>query len=263
MKRVIIGIGALLAAVALPATLTAAPQAEWERVSERVVSGGRFIELRTPIPVSVRSIRPVSEFEEILIAENIRSLLETETLEAERIELLITSTLIEATLFPRRYQIAGRDLVPHLPAGLRFVYSFADNSLQHDFKLKSDELILRIRDSYIGIEALNAILLQALADPVAFIADFSTASYALFIQDNLVTGLAETRKQSRDTANLRRETAGSLQELRQFLDNRIEMLEADIATLAGRTQRLEQLIATLERRLLGSIRSLRERIEEN
>ncbi len=134
---------------------------------------------------------------------------------------------------PAALEHDGHDLLPYVPAGLRFTF---DQALEYDFRLQVDDYFIRFQGQFIDEELFLDRLVSAVQDPVAFLESRRPDLLA-----------RRTNELEEETTALREElarTRGLLDETRQELAETREEL-ADTQQ-AARTQR-DELVAQAQR----------------
>lgn len=74
---------------------------------------------------------------------------------------------VKAIVVPESYSYSGKDFFPYVPAGLAFFYD--GKTMQYTFRIKVDEMFLKISGTYTDEKLLNDKILDAINDPKSFI----------------------------------------------------------------------------------------------
>ncbi|TVQ26402.1 MAG: hypothetical protein EA383_05400 [Spirochaetaceae bacterium] len=195
------------------------------RLLDETVEGGvtRFV-LETPEGdrIDVRNDREADLSEQQIAIVDVISTItgNLRTLDIERLTVTFIGGFAEIALIPSRFVYEGVNLLPHVPAGLRFQF---DEVLEYDFRVRVGDFFIRLRGQYIGEDQFVGRILRAVQDPVAFL-------------DSLRPEIVADRLNELD------ELTASLLELVEILVNDVQELSAENRRLAGalEDQREEQ-----------------------
>ena len=172
-------------------------------------------------------------------------------------------------VLPQSVRFEGQEMGSALPAGMVFVDS---DALRYDFRMTKDNLFLRVRGRFVGIDELLSRMQSALANPVAFIQTNDLNSLAARIArldegqqvhgaelDELLHNY-ETLLAAHTTLEERFEIATEdiVNENRAAITQVQSELAALIRALAGETQQLEDQ----QMQLISDIAAERQRTSE-
>ncbi len=158
-------------------------------------SSGLTFGLRHDGTLSDAHLEKVSRF--IQIVSDLKSI------KPIKIEVTFFQKQLDFLLVPEFYRIGDLDVLPYLPAGLSF--SSLD-TLQYNFRLKVDNLFVRIKGDFSREDELNAKVVEAVKNPHAYIRK-RDPEYFLSKLDSLQEQLD---KQQKRTSELEQKNAAML-----------------------------------------------------
>jgi hypothetical protein len=115
-------------------------------------------------PITAERARPL--LQQWLTLRNLRDVEVAET------RIVLSDSLTQIVLIPRRYLYEDVDLAAFLPAGLQF---YANEALYYDFRMLVGHYFLRMRGEYTSEEQLSRTLNAAAKTPVAYLRQETTA----------------------------------------------------------------------------------------
>ncbi|MFP4509817.1 MAG: hypothetical protein ACLFNQ_06775 [Spirochaetaceae bacterium] len=135
------------------------------------------------------------------------------TLDVDRLTITFSGNVAEIALIPSRFVYDGVNLLPNVPAGLRFRF---DQVLEYDFRVRVGEFFIRLQGQYVDEEQFASRVVRAVRDPVAFL-------------DSLRPEIVADRLNELDS-------------LTEALTGMVDELQADVERLSEENQRLNELV---------------------
>lgn len=140
------------------------------------------------------------------------------TLDVERLTITFTGSVAEVALIPSRFVYDGVNLLPNVPAGLRFQF---DQVLEYDFRVRVGEFFIRLQGQYVDEEQFASRVVRAVRDPIAFL-------------DSLRPEIVADRLNELDS-------------LTEALVGMVDELQADIARLSDENLVLSEMLEEMGR----------------
>lgn len=82
-----------------------------------------------------------------------------------KLEFYVNGNTLEILIVPSYFTYKGMDFLPHIPAGMTFLY---DYDLRYNFRVTKNDFFLRINDRFIDESFLCQRMKEAIDDPVAY-----------------------------------------------------------------------------------------------
>lgn len=140
------------------------------------------------------------------------------TLDVERLTITFTGSVAEVALIPSRFVYDGVNLLPNVPAGLRFQF---DQVLEYDFRVRVGEFFIRLQGQYVDEEQFASRVVRAVRDPIAFLNSLRPE----IVADRL----------------------NELDSLTETLIGMVDELQADVARLSDENRVLSESLAEMGR----------------
>jgi hypothetical protein len=140
------------------------------------------------------------------------------TIDVERLTITFTGSVAEVALIPARFVHDGVNLLPNVPAGLRFQF---DQVLEYDFRVRVGEFFIRLQGQYVDEEQFASRVVRAVRDPIAFL-------------DSLRPEIVADRLNELDSRT-------------EDLVGMVEELQADIVRLSDENRVLSDALEQMER----------------
>lgn len=86
-------------------------------------------------------------------------------MKVDKLEFYVNGNTLEILIIPASFNYHGMDFLPHIPAGMTFLY---DYDLRYNFRVTKNDYFLRINDRYIDESFLCQRMKEAIDDPVAY-----------------------------------------------------------------------------------------------
>lgn len=87
-------------------------------------------------------------------------------IQVSELRIVFTEARAEILLVPQRFRYENQDLAQYMPAGMQF---FFGDFLEYDFRIRVDDLFLRINGQFTTEEQFADRLVRAVANPVAYL----------------------------------------------------------------------------------------------
>ncbi|HOP63598.1 MAG TPA: hypothetical protein PK358_03735 [Spirochaetota bacterium] len=111
-----------------------------------------------------------------------------------KLEFFVNGNTLEILVIPSSFTYSGLNFMPHIPAGLTFLY---DYDLRYNFRVTKNDFFLRINDRFINEKFLCQRMKEAVDDPVAYMKK-REPEYFLRKLNELEEAQARTEKVSKD-----------------------------------------------------------------
>lgn len=141
------------------------------------------------------------------------------TIDVERLTITFTGSVAEVALIPSRFVYDGVNLLPNVPAGLRFQF---DQVLEYDFRVRVGEFFIRLQGQYVDEEQFASRVVRAVRDPIAFL-------------DSLRPEIVADRLNELDS-------------LTESLIGMVDDLQTDVELLSDENRVLNETLEEMERR---------------
>ena len=87
-------------------------------------------------------------------------------IKTNQIQLVAQKNQVDAIISPTRFSNKGKNLLPHLPAGMAFRY---DNKFSYNFRVVSKDYFVRLKNNYTTEQKLIWQINEAIKDPILYI----------------------------------------------------------------------------------------------
>jgi len=114
-----------------------------------------------------------------------------------KLEFYVNGNTLEVLIIPSSFNYQGMDFVPHIPAGMTFLY---DYDLRYNFRVTKNDFFLRINDRFIDESYLCQRMKEAIDDPVGYMKK-REPEYFLRKLNELEEAQIKTQKESSDNFN--------------------------------------------------------------
>ena len=108
----------------------------------------------------------VSAQEGAYISRAVEEFYSWNTMEVSHLRITLTDDRAVVLVIPSRYEWDSIDLVPFIPSGMQFYIS---RFFEYDFRVKADNLFVRLRGQYSSEAQFSARFVAAVEDPAGFI----------------------------------------------------------------------------------------------
>jgi len=113
----------------------------------------------------------------------------------EKLEFFLNGSTLEVLVIPASFTYKGINFVPHIPAGMTFLY---DYDLRYNFRVNKNEFFLRLSDKFIDEVSICERIKEAVDDPIAYMKK-REPEYFLRKLNELEEAQAKTLKEHKDS----------------------------------------------------------------
>lgn len=114
------------------------------------------------------------------------------SMKIDKIKFLVSKSKIDIVILPLSFTCNSNNIIPHIPAGLFFIYT---DALKYNFRMIKDNIFIRMEGYFINEQVFNDKIEMALKDPSIYVKSHDPA-YIVFKLDSLENDLAKLNKEN-------------------------------------------------------------------
>ncbi len=117
-------------------------------------------------PFTITSQKDISNDKAEIIIKLNQQLRNWKDMQIERLSFTVDNNEIQAFVLPSKYEYKGVNIVPHIPAGMFFMYG---DLYKFNFRLVKDKYFIKIEGVFINEDNFSDSLVDAIKDPVKYL----------------------------------------------------------------------------------------------
>lgn len=116
--------------------------------------------------VTVRYYGELSDEDAEKVSEMVGRFAKWEFLDVRQYDFYLANNTVEVVVTPAKYTWGTTDIVPHLPAGMRFS---GEKKLYYNFRVVKDNIFVPLKGELIDEENLSKLLVEVIKDPLLYL----------------------------------------------------------------------------------------------
>lgn len=143
-------------------------QMGWQVKNEKTEDAAYYGEFTDSqgIPIFVQAQTKPDEVEKKKMFAIYKRVVRWQNVKFERLRFTYSDGVVEALLVPKQFSYNGKDFTPYMPSGISLTYA---DTIQYNFRLKVNNLFVRIRGSYSKEMEIIKKISEAVDNPHAYI----------------------------------------------------------------------------------------------